>query len=51
MEGGRFSNPIVIPAPSNTTNVRFNLWLLAGQGPASNRESEVVIKRFEFRPL
>ncbi|MFM9052504.1 MAG: hypothetical protein ACKOKF_09375 [Bacteroidota bacterium] len=51
IEGGRVSNPIIIPAPFNTTNVRFNLWLLSGIGPASNRETEVVIKRFEFRPL
>lgn len=51
IEGGRISDPIVIPAPLNSTNVRFNLWLLAGLAPANGSESEVVIKRFEFRPL
>ncbi|MFM7218575.1 MAG: glycoside hydrolase family 16 protein [Bacteroidota bacterium] len=51
MEGGSVSDSIVIPAPSNTTNVRFNLWLLNGLAPANNSETEVVIKRFEFRPI
>ena len=51
LEGGRTSSPIVIPAPLTTTNVRFNLWLLFGQPPASGAETEVVIKRFEFHPL
>jgi hypothetical protein len=50
LEGGRTSDPIVIPAPATTTNVRFNLWLLAGLAPADNSEAEVVVKRFEFYP-
>ena len=51
LEGGKTSNPIVIPAPDDSTNVRFNLWLLNGQGPANGKETEVVIKSFRFIPL
>jgi hypothetical protein len=51
LEGGRTSDPIVIPAPMGSTNVRLNLWLLNGLAAADNSECEVVIKRFEFRPL
>lgn len=51
IEGNRTSAPIVIPAPSDSTNVRFNLWLLNGVPPANNTEAEVVIKSFRFIPL
>ena len=51
IEGNRTSDPIVIPAPSDSTNVRLNLWLLNGQAPANSNESEVVIKSFRFIPL
>ena len=51
LEGNQVSNPIVIPAPEDSTNVRFNLWLLNGQGPANNSQTEVVIKDFRFIPL
>ncbi len=51
LEGNQVSNPIVIPAPEDSTNVRFNLWLLNGQGPANNNQAEVVIKDFRFIPL
>ena len=50
-EGGRTSDPFVIPATSDSTNVRFNLWLLNGQAPSDNKEPEVVIKSFRFIPL
>lgn len=51
IEGSRVSNPIVIPAPEDSTNVRFNLWLLNGQAPSDNKEVEVVLKSFRFIPL
>ncbi len=51
IEGNRTSNPLVIPAPADSTNVRFNLWLLGGLGPANNTETEVVVKAFRFIPL
>lgn len=50
IEGGRVSDPIVIPAPLTHTNVRLNLWLLAGLPAADGTEAEVVIKKFEFYP-
>ncbi|MEY4926767.1 MAG: hypothetical protein RI894_1203 [Bacteroidota bacterium] len=51
IEGSRTSDPVVIPAPADSTNVRFNLWLLNGLAPLTNTESEVVIKSFRFIPL
>ncbi len=51
LENGLISNPIVIPAPEDSTNVRFNLWLLNGQAPSNNQEQEVVLKSFRFIPL
>ncbi len=51
IEGGNVSNPIVIPAPSDSTNVRFNFWLLNGVAPSNNAEHEVVISSFKFTPL
>ena len=51
LEGGRTSNPIVIPAPETETNVRFNFWLLFGDAPTDNKEHEIIIKSFKFTPL
>jgi hypothetical protein len=51
MEGNQVSNPIVIPAPADSTNARINLWLLNGQAPANGSETEVVIKSFKYFPL
>ena len=51
MEGGKIANPIVIPTPEDSTNVRFNLWLMNGLPPSDNKEFEVVIKSFRFIPL
>ena len=51
MEGNLVSDPIVIPAPEDSTNARINLWLLFGQPPANNQETEVVIKSFQHTPL
>lgn len=50
IEGGISSNPIVIPAPGNTTNARINVWLLNGQGPSDNKPFELIIKSFEYIP-
>lgn len=54
-EGGNSSNPIIIPAPGNTTNARMNLWLSGGQGPNEGPDSktrhEIIIEKFEYRPL
>lgn len=51
IEGGRVSQPIIIPAPGKTTNARMNLWLLGGQGPSDGKEVEVVVKSFKYIPL
>lgn len=39
--------------PPNTvgTNARINLWLFEGKPPADNQELEIVISRFDFKPL
>lgn len=51
IEGGKVSNPIVIPAPGQTTNARMNLWLLGGQAPTNGQEIEVVMKSFKYIPM
>jgi hypothetical protein len=50
IEGGRTSQPVVIPDPSTTTNARINLWLLGGLAPTDNRDIEVVIRQFRYIP-
>jgi hypothetical protein len=50
-EGGVVSNPIVIPAPTDSTKARMNLWLFNGAAPINNSETEVVIKSFKYVPL
>lgn len=50
-EGNSVSEPIVIPAPEDSTNARINLWLLGGTPPADLTETEVVIKSFQYKPL
>jgi hypothetical protein len=45
IEGPNVSNPIVIPAPSDSTNVRFNMWLLNGAAPTNGKEHEIVVSR------
>ncbi len=51
-EGGRSSNPIIIPAPGDSTNARMNLWLLEGpSGPLNQLPYEVIIRNFEYYPL
>jgi hypothetical protein len=51
IEGNNTSNPIVIPAPSDSTNVRFNLWLLNGAAPSNGTEHEVIISNFKYTAL
>lgn len=51
IEGNRVSNPIIIPKPSDSTNVRFNLWLLHSKAPSDGKEAEVIIKSFKYYPL
>ena len=49
--GNEVSDPIVIPAPLDSTNVRFNYWLLNGQAPTNGQNYEIVIKSFKYIPL
>lgn len=51
IEGGISSNPIVIPAPSDSTNVRFNFWLLFGSAPSNALEHEVILSNFKYQAL
>lgn len=51
IEGPNTSDAIVIPAPSDSTNFRFNFWLLNGQAPSNSAEHEVVISSFKYTPL
>lgn len=51
-EGENQSDPVIIPAPGNTTNARMNLWLVNGPvGPANQFNHEVIIQKFQFIPL
>jgi hypothetical protein len=51
IEGPNTSDPIIIPAPSDSTNVRFNMWLLNGAAPSNGQEHEVIISSFKYLPL
>lgn len=52
-ENGRRSNPIVIPAPGPNTNCRINFWITpwVNSVPTDGKEQEIVITKFEYRPL
>jgi hypothetical protein len=50
LEGGKESNPIVIPKPGSDTHARINLWLLNGIAPSDNKEVELIVKEFKFIP-
>lgn len=39
-----------IPKPGGE-NLRLNLWLIGGKAPTDARETEVIIRRVEFKPL
>lgn len=51
IEGTRTSDPIIVPAPSDSTNVRFNFWLLNGVAPNNGKNHEIIVKNFKFIPL
>lgn len=51
IEGSRVSDSIIIPAPSDSTNLRFNFWLLNGSAPDNGLNHEIVIKNFTYTPL
>jgi hypothetical protein len=51
VEGGRYSNPIISPEPTDSTNVRFNFWLLNGAAPSNNTVHEIVVSNFKYTPL
>ncbi|MFN3940888.1 MAG: hypothetical protein ACK4IY_09890, partial [Chitinophagales bacterium] len=52
-ENGITSNPIVIPAPEDNTNVRINFWILPWVSPAptDGQEHEFVIRSFQYTPM
>jgi len=51
-ENGAVSDPIVIPAPGDSTNARMNLWLISGiTGPGVPAKHEIVIEDFQYIPL
>ena len=49
-ENGNSSDPIVIPAPENNTNVRMNHWLLGGVPPLDGQVQEAIIMDFTYVP-
>jgi hypothetical protein len=51
IEGPNVSNEIIIPAPSDSTNVRFNMWLLNGAAPSNGQEHEIIVSNFKYYPL
>ncbi len=51
IQGSAVSNPIVIPAPGDSTNVRFKYWLLNGAAPSNNQDYEIIVKSFTYIPL
>lgn len=52
-ENGNSSDPVVIPAPGNTTTPRMNLWLVQGAdvGPIFPVRTEIIIRDFTYQPL
>lgn len=51
IENSLTSNPIVVPQPSDSTNLRFNFWLLNGVAPVNGQNHEIIIKNFTYKPL
>jgi hypothetical protein len=55
IEGGRTSDPVVIPRPGTTTKVHMNLWLHDanfdgyGDAPSNGMTAEVIIKKFTYK--
>jgi hypothetical protein len=52
-EGPNQSQPIIIPAPGNTTNARMNFWTLphVAIGPANGQRHEITIRDFRYEPF
>lgn len=52
-EGGQNSEAIIIPKPGPETNARINLWITpwVAAAPTDGKEQEMIIRRFEYRPL
>jgi hypothetical protein len=52
-ENGLSSDPIIIPAPGETTNARMNFWIMPwiDIAPTDKLEREIVIRSFEYTPL
>ncbi|MCT4622791.1 MAG: hypothetical protein N4A46_04140 [Schleiferiaceae bacterium] len=51
-ENGNISDPIIIPAPGNTTGPHMNLWLVNGpEGPFVPIRHEIIIQKFQYIPL
>ncbi|HAE12906.1 MAG TPA: hypothetical protein DCG24_01675 [Bacteroidetes bacterium] len=50
-ENGISSDPIIIPAPGETTNARINFWIMTwiSAGPSDGLEHEVVIRSFSYQ--
>ncbi len=52
-ESGRDADPIIIPAPGLETRARINLWITpwVNAAPTDGKEQEIVIRRFDYRPI
>jgi hypothetical protein len=52
-EGDNQSNPVVIPAPGDSTNARINFWILPHISPAptDEMEHEIIIEDYQYMPL
>jgi hypothetical protein len=52
-ENGNNADPIIIPAPGAETNARINLWIAPwiNAAPTDGKEQEIIIRRFEYKPL
>jgi hypothetical protein len=51
VEGSVTSDPIVIPAPGNTTHARINFWMFNGGPTSDNQEHEIIIRNFSYEPF
>ncbi len=53
VEGNISSEPVIIPAPGDSTEARMNFWLMKGfaEGPVRKVPHEVIIRNFQYFPL
>jgi len=49
VEGSISSDPIIIPAPGNTTHARINFWMFNGGPTSDNQEHEIIIRNFSYQ--